>query len=230
MNTTPVTKQFLKNCSVLVVDDYFIHAEHFSFVLTDAGWNVKEFECDPDRILIRMEEDIPEIVLLDICFPGGVRGFELLEKMRDFVDKRDLPSPFVVFLTGDGDAATRSEATATPGAIYREKPISDEALVATFEEAAQRLPQWRAFIEAERFQARWSEELNEERIRLIVKELQKELSFHERQRLRILQELQARWLEKHAPIDTTHAEAILEELKRLPDHGILGKEDNHAGR
>jgi DNA-binding response OmpR family regulator len=238
MNRSGKSQQHKKvrTIRVLIVDDEYVHAEHSFYALSDGGWGVDEFACDPEQAVAQMSRHAPDIVLLDICFPCGTRGFDLLSAMRRKALQRGLTSPFVVFLTGVGDAATRAEAAAVPGSLYLEKPVSDEVLNRAVAEAAARLPAWRAQVEAERAckrdpkgeskshageasrKTQWSDELNAERFALLEKKHKGGLGKKEQLRLDELQRQQTQWLREHSSLDTSRAEKALQELKARPEH------------
>ena len=203
--------------STLVVDDEYIQAERRATVLENAGVSPCSFECDYDSALKTFRDSPADIVVLDICLPEH-SGFKLLEEIRRVSSQEGLNSPFCIFVTGHGDAATRACAEKIGGNLFREKPISDTDLLKAFNEAVSRLPEWHAKTLAPiAGTGVWSALMDEERHQLILLACGEEstLTTVQEERLQILQEAHADWLALECPLDPSRVDEALEEIRRL---------------
>ena len=83
---------------IIIIDDETSFINIFSAVLVKAGFEVKGFS-DPKEALVKMVEEKPDLILLDVAMPemDGFMVFESLKK--DFKDKM----PKVIFLTNLGE-------------------------------------------------------------------------------------------------------------------------------
>jgi len=68
----------------------------------------------------------PDLILLDIRMPK-MDGFEVCQKLKANPDSADIP---VIFLTGESDAASETDALEAGAAGYITKPIDPDALLA----------------------------------------------------------------------------------------------------
>ncbi len=108
--------------TVLVVDDEETIIQSLNGILTDEGFEVISANSGTDA-LVKIEEVMPELVLLDIWMPG-IDGIETLVKMKE--TNPNLP---VVMMSGHGTIETAVKATKLGAYDFIEKPLSLEKVL-----------------------------------------------------------------------------------------------------
>ena len=108
--------------TVLVVDDEETIIQSLDGILTDEGFEVISANSGTDA-LVRIEEVMPELVLLDIWMPG-IDGIETLVKIKE--TNPNLP---VVMMSGHGTIETAVKATKLGAYDFIEKPLSLEKVL-----------------------------------------------------------------------------------------------------
>jgi len=111
---------------VLVADDDRAVRALVRVTLMAQGWRVLE-ATTPDETLSVARREHPEIVLLDVMFPGSARdGFVVCRELRSSGGTRDIR---VVMLTARDDAESRAFASAVGATAYIVKPFGPLDLV-----------------------------------------------------------------------------------------------------
>lgn len=113
---------------VLLVDDEADFAVTLAERLRLRGL-VVETAFDGEQALVMIENNPPQLVVLDVMMPG-LGGMEVLHRVR--ADYPDLP---VVLLTGHGSTRDGIEGMRLGAFDYLMKPIKIEELVKKIEEA-----------------------------------------------------------------------------------------------
>jgi two-component system nitrogen regulation response regulator NtrX len=108
--------------TVLVVDDEETIIQSLNGILTDEGFEVISANSGTDA-LVKIEEIMPELVLLDIWMPG-IDGIETLVKI-----KKSNPNLPVVMMSGHGTIETAVRATKLGAYDFIEKPLSLEKVL-----------------------------------------------------------------------------------------------------
>ncbi len=80
---------------------------------------------DGEEALVIIEEDNPNVVLLDIVMPG-IDGFEVCRRIKADPDTRDIP---VIFLSGNGSDEEQARGKELGAVGFLVKPIDPEALL-----------------------------------------------------------------------------------------------------
>lgn len=114
--------------TVLVVDDETSILESLDGILSDEGFEVITAEGGADA-LEKIQEVIPDLVLLDIWMPG-MDGIETLEKIKE-----GYPYLQVVMMSGHGNIETAVKATRVGAYDFIEKPLSLEKLLLSINNA-----------------------------------------------------------------------------------------------
>ena len=114
--------------SVLVVDDEVTILQSLSGILSDEGFEVLTASNGYEALKI-IEEESPDLVLLDIWMPG-IDGIETLQEI-----KRTNPFLQVVIISGHGTIETAVKATKLGAYDFIEKPLSIEKVVVTINNA-----------------------------------------------------------------------------------------------
>jgi two-component system nitrogen regulation response regulator NtrX len=115
--------------TVLVVDDEDSILFSIEGVLSDEGFDVVCVKNGEDA-LDKMQELIPDIVLLDIFMPDGIDGIETLVRI-----KKRYPMMPVIMMSGHGTIETAVKATKLGAYDFIEKPISLDKLILSINNA-----------------------------------------------------------------------------------------------
>ncbi|HNU85814.1 MAG: sigma-54 dependent transcriptional regulator [Pseudomonadota bacterium] len=108
--------------TILVVDDEESICQSLRGILSDEGYEVRTAGSGEDA-LKAIEEDVPDLVLLDIWLPG-MDGLEALK-----IIKAETPQVPVIMMSGHGTIETAVKATKLGAFDFIEKPISLEKVV-----------------------------------------------------------------------------------------------------
>ncbi len=110
--------------TVLIVDDEQSIRNSLSGVLMDEGYSVLKAE-DGHKALQIIEQEVPEVVLLDIWM-HGIDGIETLNRI-----KTRYPEIQVIMISGHGNIETAVKATKLGAFDFIEKPLSlDKVMLA----------------------------------------------------------------------------------------------------
>ncbi len=113
---------------VLVVDDEQTILQSVTDILEDEGFPALTAP-DGNSALKIMEEDLPDLVLLDVWMPG-MDGLEVLRRIR-----AEWPFVPVIIMSGHGNIETAVKATKLGAYDFIEKPLSYEQLLLTIHNA-----------------------------------------------------------------------------------------------
>lgn len=117
--------------SIFLVEDESLVAEDLKSLLENQGFDVLGHERSGQATLEFLEQNNPDIVLMDIQLEGDLNGIETAKQM-------DQQPPPVVFLTAHTDRKTLDEAAEANPLGYLTKPINEADLRTTLEVAIQR--------------------------------------------------------------------------------------------
>ena len=121
-------KERLAQKTILIVDDEDKVRESVREVLGDEGYRVVD-TADGTRVLELIEQEKPDLVLLDIWMPQ-IDGIGLLKQI-----KNQQPAINVVMISGHGNIHTAVTATKAGAFDFLEKPLSLDALLLTAQRA-----------------------------------------------------------------------------------------------
>jgi two-component system, NtrC family, nitrogen regulation response regulator NtrX len=107
---------------ILVVDDEERIRQSLNGILKDEGYEVVESK-DGGQALKQLENDPPDLVLLDIWMPG-MDGMEVLERM-----KGQIPNLPVIMISGHGNIELAVKAVKLGAYDFIEKPLSLEKVL-----------------------------------------------------------------------------------------------------
>jgi DNA-binding response OmpR family regulator len=88
-----------------------------------------EVALDGEQALKKMEDDIPDVVVLDLKMPG-IDGMEVLRRIR-----KAYPKVQVIMLTGHGSEKDEEEARKLGAFEYLEKPVEIDKLMKKIKKA-----------------------------------------------------------------------------------------------
>lgn len=104
---------------ILVVEDDMIIAANISLQLTNLGYEVVGIESRGEAAIRHVEENQPDIVLLDINLKGTIDGIETAHAIHSLWD---IP---VIYVTANTDEATFERAKKTRPYAFIAKPIKN---------------------------------------------------------------------------------------------------------
>jgi DNA-binding response OmpR family regulator len=112
------------SASVLVADDDPNIVLSLEFLMKRAGYRVRVAR-DGDQVLAAMQEEVPDLVLLDLMMPRR-SGYDLCHVIRDNPAWQHVR---VVMLTAKGQAVERAKGMALGADDYITKPFSNRDVV-----------------------------------------------------------------------------------------------------
>ncbi len=112
---------------ILIVEDEPIIASDIEMILEDLGYEVTGIEDNAEEAIESIENNKPDLVLLDINIEGDIDGVMLAE---DINNKYKIP---FVFLTSNADKMTINRVKRTKPAGFIAKPFSEKDLQSNIE-------------------------------------------------------------------------------------------------
>ena len=102
---------------ILVVEDEMIIGAKISMQLTSLGYEVTGILPRGEEAILHLQENKPDIVLLDINLKGKIDGIETALQMQQLAD---IP---IIYLTANSDEATFNRAKITKPSAFISKPF-----------------------------------------------------------------------------------------------------------
>jgi DNA-binding LytR/AlgR family response regulator len=102
---------------ILVVEDEMIIGAKISMQLTNLGYEVTGILPRGEEAILHVEENKPDIVLLDINLKGKLDGIETASQMQQ---RNNIP---IIYLTANTDEATFNRAKSTKPYAFISKPF-----------------------------------------------------------------------------------------------------------
>ncbi len=121
---TGLTDQTGRSVKVMIVDDEEFNISLIQAYLEDAGYHEFVACSDSTQALDLIRENRPDLILLDIMMPQ-VDGLEILEKLRQFEEFRNLP---VLILTASKDEQVERKALELGATDFLSKPVRPSQL------------------------------------------------------------------------------------------------------
>ena len=115
--------------TILIVDDERDIRLTVGGILGDEGYLVAQASSGPEA-LERIDESVPEVIILDLWMQNSEQGFDVLARIKD--EYAHLP---VVVISGHGNIETAVKAVKMGAFDYIEKPLSADKLLLTVERA-----------------------------------------------------------------------------------------------
>lgn len=112
---------------ILIVEDEVIISKDLSNMLIKMGYEVIGDALNYNEAINILEQDMPDLILIDINLNGPKDGIELAEKI-----KKDYQIPFI-FTTSYADSNILDRAKKTKPINYLVKPFTTEQLFTTIE-------------------------------------------------------------------------------------------------
>ncbi len=117
----------MKKIKILVVEDELIIAEGICETLEAFGYEVFEPAATYDKALKIIENDLPDLAILDIRLNGEKTGIDLGRVIKERYN-----FPFI-FLTSNSDSATFGEVVTVEPSAFLAKPYVKDELYAAIE-------------------------------------------------------------------------------------------------
>lgn len=111
---------------ILVVEDEETLSELLDYNLSSEGFSVRTSAGDGDEAMMALEEDRPDLLLLDWMLPG-LSGIEICRRIRSRSEMRDMP---IIMMTARGEESDRIRGLDTGADDYLTKPFSIPELTA----------------------------------------------------------------------------------------------------
>lgn len=103
---------------IFVVEDEMIIAANISLQLTNLGYEVTGISSRGEDALIHIQENNPDIILMDIQLKGDLDGIETAAQIQK---EHEIP---VIFITANADDAHFNRAITTHPAAFISKPFN----------------------------------------------------------------------------------------------------------
>ncbi len=102
---------------ILIVEDEMIIAANISLLLTNLGYEVTGILSKGEEALVHIEQNQPDILLLDITLKGNIDGIETAQIMQKTFD---IP---IIYLTANADEINFNRAKTTHPYAFISKPF-----------------------------------------------------------------------------------------------------------
>lgn len=112
----------MRKARILVVEDEWIIANDIKDTLIDLGYRVSAIAASCEEALALVEEEPPDLVLMDIVLKGDKNGIETAMEIRG---RYDIP---VIYLTAYDNQFLVDQAKQTDNYGYLLKPFKDREL------------------------------------------------------------------------------------------------------
>ncbi len=112
----------MKKVKVMIVEDEYLIAMNTKVELNRLGYKTCKLVNTGEKAFRNVEQEKPDIVLMDINLRGEMDGIETAEKIRSHYG---LP---IIFLTSNSDKETRERAEIVGPIDYLTKPVEIEVL------------------------------------------------------------------------------------------------------
>jgi len=112
---------------ILVVEDEIVIADSICDTLEDLGYAPMEVAINYTEALAALEEELPDLAMLDIQLAGSKDGIDLAWKIKE-----DYNIPFI-FLTSNADKGTIDRAKLLSPPAYLVKPFNKDDLYTSIE-------------------------------------------------------------------------------------------------
>ena len=119
----------MSKVKILVVEDEIVIADNICSILEELGYEVLEPVINYTEALEALEEETPDLIMLDIQLAGSKDGIDLAWKVKE-----DYNLPFI-FLTSNADPRTVERAKKLTPPAYLVKPFNRDDLYTSIEMA-----------------------------------------------------------------------------------------------
>ncbi len=117
--------------NIMIVEDEFVIAMETKSNLIDLGYNVTSIVDSCEKVISKIKEEIPDLILMDIRIKGKVDGIEVAELIRSDQSK-SIP---IIFLSAYAEDEKLERAKLVYPSGYLIKPVQGRELKASIEMA-----------------------------------------------------------------------------------------------
>ncbi len=121
----PAMPNGYRDARILVLDDNPINVELLLDLLDEHGYTHAHGLCDPRQLAGQLEQELPELLLLDIRMPH-LSGLQVLDQLRARWGEQ---APPVIVLSAQTDRETRLEALARGARDFVGKPFDQQEVL-----------------------------------------------------------------------------------------------------
>jgi len=121
----PEIDAIVRDTTIMMVDDATTTLKVLQAFLEDAGYRHFIPVSQPAESFRKLQEEMPDVVLLDINMPG-VSGFDILSFIRGREELQYMP---VIVLTSSTDAETKLQALRLGATDFLAKPVDESELI-----------------------------------------------------------------------------------------------------
>jgi DNA-binding NtrC family response regulator len=115
--------------SILIVEDQFVEANHLRLMLRKAGYHVRPIARSVEEAIVLVEEEKPDLVLLDIFLSGKQTGIDLARYLKK-------QQTGFIYLSANSNEEILNEAKATQPFGFLVKPFREKDLLIAMQIAA----------------------------------------------------------------------------------------------
>ena len=121
------------NIKILIVEDEMIIAANISLQLKNLGYHVTEIIPRGEEVLLSIENELPDIILMDINLKGDLDGVDIVHLIQK---KQNIP---IIYLTANADEVSFNRAKQTHPHAFISKPFKKIDLQHAIELTVQRI-------------------------------------------------------------------------------------------
>ncbi|MGO8688506.1 MAG: HD domain-containing phosphohydrolase [Thermoguttaceae bacterium] len=125
LKSAPVVRRAEAAAKIMIVDDEPINIKAVTKYLKDAGFSHLAATSDPRQIVTILQQENPDVLLLDIMMPG-VNGLDILQTVRASAQFARIP---VLILTAIDDRKVKAAALDLGATDFLTKPVDPIDLV-----------------------------------------------------------------------------------------------------
>ena len=155
MNTTATAPATTNKTKIMIVEDESIIALDIKNSLSKLGYSITSVAASGDVALMKIKENRPNLVLMDIHLKGDMNGIQASK-----IIKSNFHLP-VIYLTANADSSTFQAAQATDPHAYLLKPFNEKSLGIAIEVALNQHRKAQAIKASEHWYANAFQCLNE---------------------------------------------------------------------
>lgn len=119
----------MKKIKVMIIEDEMVTAMSIKMELENIGYEICGLVNSGEKAIASLDQENPNVVLMDINLKGKIDGIEAAIKLRD---RQKLP---IIFLSGNDDEETRKRASVVKPIAYLNKPTEIDDLKQAIDKA-----------------------------------------------------------------------------------------------
>ena len=113
----------MQKTKILIVEDEAILVMSLERALKQAGYDVCESALSGEEALVKVKEETPDLVILDLCLNCETNGIETANRIRSI---SNIP---IVFMSGLMREEIENELKEIEGSVYLSKPFAPKDLI-----------------------------------------------------------------------------------------------------